>query len=255
MATSRRLSLVSFDAFSTLLKPAGGVGAQYAAAAQRLAGLSLDPNLLQTRFLEEIRTHRTMYPNYGYAHNMSTRDWWIDVVQNTFRGALTSLGGELDDGTLNDVAAHLFKNFDCELYPYAYQLLRHLKDERGLRLCVISNSDERLSDFLRHQGVADFFDLILTSRQVGVEKPDPAIFRRAFAHFGNGGSGVGALPNETLHIGDDMVCDFEGAKRVGMRAIIVDHRRKTPRNSYVCHDLKELKEKIDDIIDTERDRL
>jgi len=254
MSVSRRLSLVSFDAFSTLLKPAGGVGAQYAAAVQRLAGLSVDENLLQTCFFKEFQRQRNLYPNYGFAQNMSARAWWIDVVRNTLRSASTSAVSEMDDGTANVVASHLFENFNCDLYPYTHQLLRHLKHERGLKLCVISNSDERLSDFLRDNGVADFFDLILTSRQVGVEKPHPAIFRRALAHFGESVA-CPLPPNETLHVGDDMVCDFEGASRLGMDAIIVDHRRKMVKDSFVCHDLKDLKEKIDDILDMKLNRL
>ena len=79
--------MVSFDAVSTLIKPgAGGVGAQYAAAAERMACLRLDPALLQSSFLEEFKRQRAALPNYGYGRGeMTTREWWTQVVVRTFK--------------------------------------------------------------------------------------------------------------------------------------------------------------------------
>ena len=59
--------------------------------------------------------------------------------------------------------------------------------------------------------IRDYFDAIALSREVGVEKPDPAIFLAACR-------GVGADPAGCLHVGDDPVADVAGAKQVGMKA-------------------------------------
>ena len=168
----------------------------------------------------------------------------------TFRLSIQS-----DDTILREMASHLYDNFEWDLYPDADLVLRHLKETKGLKLCVISNSDERLSKFLRDKNVERYFDFILTSREVGVEKPDPEIFHRVLRHFGDENveapstSPSSLRPEAALHVGDDVICDFEAAKRVGMRAFVVDHRRKMkPKDEFVCYDLKELMKKVDDII-------
>ena len=254
---SRRLSLVCFDAFGTLIKPgAGGAGAQYASAAQKLAGWHLDPNALQTSLLEEFKRQRKSFPNYGLDQGMTERQWWKEVVANTFRCVLTSRDSnssndrdfDYDEDVLDRLASHLFDNFDWELYPHAPQLLRHLKETRGLKLCVVSNSDDRLEAALRSQGISDYFDLILTSRGAGVEKPEAEIFRRVFRHFGSDAEHACLRPEEALHVGDDAVCDFDAARRLGMKALLMDYRRRTLKDDHVCYDLIELKDKIDEII-------
>src|SRR5260370_37951384 len=56
--------------------------------------------------------------------------------------------------------------------------LKKLKD-RGLILGVVSNSDGRVESALEQAGLASYFDFLIDSFLVGVEKPDPAIFRIA----------------------------------------------------------------------------
>jgi len=256
---SRRLSLVSFDAVRTLIKPGdGGVGAQYAAAAEKLAGWRLDPDALQISFLEQFKRQRKSFPNYGFDRGMTERQWWTEVVANTFRFASSSsrdsnssndrdVSDDDDEAILGRLASHLFDNFEWELYPHASRLLRHLKERRGLKLCVVSNSDDRLEAALRTLGIAEYFDLILTSRGAGVEKPEAEIFRRVLRHFG-GDDDDALRPEEALHVGDDAVCDFDAARRLGMKALLVDHRRRTMKDDHVCYDLIELKDKIEEMI-------
>ncbi|WP_217443455.1 MULTISPECIES: HAD family hydrolase [unclassified Myxococcus] len=59
------------------------------------------------------------------------------------------------------------------------------------------------------------------SSEVGVEKPDPAIFKAALAH-------VNREPSEVLHIGDDPVRDIVGATRMGFATCWVSHGREWP---------------------------
>merc|ERR1712212_1208015 len=167
--------------------------------------------------------------NYGYEKNMSERQWWTDVVVSTFKNGSTNLLHSEDD--LEGVASHLFENFEWDLYPNARQLLHYLKVLKGLKLCVVLNSDERLRAILGEKGLSSYFDLVLTSRGVGVEKPDARIFERVF------------------HVGDDVVCDFDAAKKLGMKAILVDHHQSLTKSDFICHDLVDLREKIDAIND------
>jgi putative hydrolase of the HAD superfamily len=64
-------------------------------------------------------------------------------------------------------------------------------------------------------GILDHFDLVVDSGNVGVEKPDPRIFRVAFDRFG-----VGA--DDALHLGDVFATDVLGARAAGCRHALID---------------------------------
>lgn len=86
---------------------------------------------------------------------------------------------------------------------------------RGMRLVVISNADGTVARKLRGAGLDAAFDAVLDSHELGVEKPDPAIFRLALevAH---------CAPHEALHVGDLPSVDYLGARAVGCHACVVD---------------------------------
>ena len=73
---------------------------------------------------------------------------------------------------------------------------------------------------LEQLGVSQFFSHVFLSSELGADKPDPLIFRRAlkFSRF---------APNETLHVGDDPVRDWQGAEAAGLSVFRLDR----PRNS------------------------
>jgi len=244
---SGRLAVISFDAVSTLIKPGGGgVGRQYADAAEKLINARFNAGDLQSSFFRAFKSQRASYPNYGYKQNMSERRWWTDVVVDAFKGA--SVSCHHSDEEYERVASHLFDNFEWDLYPNVQPLLHHIKCSKGLKLCVVSNSDERLHAALEKKELLGYFDLVLTSRGVGVEKPNALIFKRVLEHFRDDDGA--SMPSErVLHVGDDVVCDYEAAKSIGMKSILVDHRRTMLKSDWICHDLSELSRKIDRLID------
>ena len=69
-----------------------------------------------------------------------------------------------------------------------------------------------LRKLLAEEGVAEYFDLMLFSDEVGIRKPDPAIFHLA-------ASGLKMEPTETVHVGDNLKTDVWGAKKAGFKAI------------------------------------
>jgi HAD superfamily hydrolase (TIGR01509 family) len=84
----------------------------------------------------------------------------------------------------------------------------------GLRLGVVSNSDGRVEEALEAAGLRDRFDVVLDSALVGVEKPDPAIFRAALA-------ALGVRPEQALYVGDLYEVDVVGARAAGMEAVLL----------------------------------
>jgi putative hydrolase of the HAD superfamily len=77
------------------------------------------------------------------------------------------------------------------------------------RLGVVSNFYGNLEGVCHSCGLAPLFAVMTDSRQVGAEKPDPAIFRAALET-------LGAAPETSLFIGDSLRRDCEGARRAGM---------------------------------------
>ncbi|MBI4540031.1 MAG: HAD-IA family hydrolase [Gemmatimonadetes bacterium] len=95
--------------------------------------------------------------------------------------------------------------------PEALDALR----ARGLRLGVISNADGRVALLLERAGLLGFFETVVDSGLVGVEKPDPAIFQIALQR-------LGIAPNQALYVGDLYPVDVLGARGAGMHALLVD---------------------------------
>jgi putative hydrolase of the HAD superfamily len=85
---------------------------------------------------------------------------------------------------------------------------------RGLRLGVVSNSDGRVEQALVAAGIRDCFDVVLDSALVGVEKPDPTIFRAALA-------ALGVAACEALYVGDLYHVDVVGARAAGMEGVLL----------------------------------
>ena len=98
--------------------------------------------------------------------------------------------------------------------PGARAALARLK-EAGLRLAVISNAEGRVAEDLAIAGLAFHFETIVDSHKVGVAKPDPRIFAIALER-------LGARAEESAYIGDLYRIDVLGARRAGMRAVLLD---------------------------------
>ncbi|MGH7265737.1 MAG: HAD family hydrolase [Candidatus Rokuibacteriota bacterium] len=106
-----------------------------------------------------------------------------------------------------------FGLFSVEV-PDAPAVLADLR-RRGLRLAVVSNSNGAVAELLGSVGLAGLVDTIVDSGRVGVEKPDPRIFRHAAA-------ALGIRPEEAVHVGDLYSVDVVGARAAGARAILLD---------------------------------
>jgi HAD superfamily hydrolase (TIGR01509 family) len=67
---------------------------------------------------------------------------------------------------------------------------------RGIAIAVVSNWDVSLPVVLASLGLSDLLDLVVTSAEAGVGKPDPGIFAFALER-------LGVAPERALHIGDE----------------------------------------------------
>jgi putative hydrolase of the HAD superfamily len=87
--------------------------------------------------------------------------------------------------------------------------------ERGLKTGLVSNTmDPRwlLLRDLDEQGLAERFDAVVFSSDIGVRKPRPEIFQHALAE-------LGVTADRALFVGDRLIADIRGARDVGMRTV------------------------------------
>ena len=123
------------------------------------------------------------------------------------------LGLESDDVTLDEIHIEFSQRVTWRPYPEAIQTLRDLR-RKGYRLGVISNASHSLPETLRKIGLASFFDTITYSFDVGAEKPDVRIFRRAISR-------ANATVEQSVHVGNSFEADYLGARRAGLHAVLL----------------------------------
>ncbi len=134
-----------------------------------------------------------------------------------FTGALGALGfspAELGAAGPEIRAEHDRANLWSVVEPGAAAALAALRG-RGLVVACISNSNGTVAELLARVGLADSLDFVVDSGVVGVEKPDPEIFRIALRH-------AAAEPGEAIHVGDLYPVDVVGARRAGLEAVLLD---------------------------------
>jgi putative hydrolase of the HAD superfamily len=111
-------------------------------------------------------------------------------------------------------------------FPDALPTLRGLH-EQSKTLAVVSNWDLALPTLLAELGLAEFFNFILPSAEIGIEKPDGRIFRLALQR-------LGLKSQEVVHIGDQYEADVVGARAVGITPILLDRKGQTRHQDVIC---------------------
>jgi len=120
------------------------------------------------------------------------------------------------------------------LFPNAHETLGYLSDKYPLYL--ISNGFKESQDVkIDNTGIGKYFQAVIISELVGVNKPDKAIFQYAV-------NLAGATKQESLMIGDSLEADVYGALNFGMDAIYFNpfNAAKPADVPLQINDLKEL---------------
>jgi putative hydrolase of the HAD superfamily len=107
---------------------------------------------------------------------------------------------------------------------------------RGLKIGLISNSHRCLVSFQQHFELEGLITAAVSSSDHGYLKPHPSIFEAALKL-------AGVEPAESVMVGDSFLHDIEGARRVGMRGVLVHRAEGPPAHAGdvpVVRDLSEL---------------
>jgi putative hydrolase of the HAD superfamily len=210
------IKAIFFDAVGTLFHLSGTVGHHYALVGSEV-GLMLDAHQLDRAFYSAWKKMPSRAAIDCPRQN-DDKDWWRELVGLVLDQVAPSLS-ELDRDNFFEIAyEHFAESGVWEFYPEVPTVLEQLQPR--FQLAVVSNFDGRLRFILQHLGISKFFTHIFVSSEIGADKPDPEIFRRALTL-------IDLKPNEVLHVGDDPQRDWEAASAAGLSIFRLDR----PKNS------------------------
>ena len=120
------------------------------------------------------------------------------------------------------------------LFPYALESLEYLQKHYKLHL-ITNGFDEVQKVKIKACGLADYFDVLVTSEACGFKKPDSRIFSYALEK-------ADAKAEESLMIGDDLVADILGARKMNIDQIYFNpEKAQNPEDvTFEINSLKEL---------------
>jgi putative hydrolase of the HAD superfamily len=201
-----KATAVVFDIGDTLIDASGLMEHALRESAERLYREKLIEDT--TRFMETYRrfdksTHGSDV-NHLFSDLRIIRRTWSEL---RLAYSPNSVGTFL--GTYRECVRQGVKR-DDELV----NLFCHLKDH-GLKIGVITDGStiEQIEQLFL-LGVVRYLDILVTSEDVGVEKPDRKMFQAAI-------DGLMTEAKDIVMVGDDVERDIIGAKRLGMSAVLV----------------------------------
>jgi HAD superfamily hydrolase (TIGR01549 family) len=215
------LRAVVFDVDFTLAKPGPDLGPDGYRRLGARYGLDLDPARYDDARRSAVGTLKR-HPELDHDEEI-----WVLFTERIIVG----MGGS---GDTRSAAAEMTAAWNqaahFELYDDALPVLELVR-EHGLKIGLLSNTARDLPTFALHHGLEA--DAVLTSFAHGKEKPHATIFRRMLEL-------LGVEAGSTVMVGDTLEDDIEGARAIGMRAVLVDRERRYPQAAGRLDDLREL---------------
>jgi putative hydrolase of the HAD superfamily len=147
-----------------------------------------------------------------------------ELFERYTRRVIEGMGGTGDrlDACAREIYDEWAANQHFFLYDDVAPALRELA-ARGFILGLISNSHRCLVSFQEHFELTHLISAAVSSAEHGYMKPHPSIFEAALAQ-------ANVTARESVMVGDSLAHDIEGARRAGMRGVLV-HRSDTPTPS------------------------
>jgi putative hydrolase of the HAD superfamily len=206
-----KIQAVLFDAAGTLIHLPRGVGWHYRLIAVR-HGMALDEKRLSAAFAAAFKAAPPRVST-GVSRPDDDKLWWRALVRNVLNACGHEPGGAEFQAMFEELYAHFAEPGVWALYPEVREVLDELHPL--CRLGIVSNFDRRLYPVLEGLGIRHFFQSVVISSEVGVDKPDPRIFEAAF-------SALGVTAEVTVHAGDHPEQDWRAAELAGIHPYRVE---------------------------------
>ncbi len=150
------------------------------------------------------------------------------ITQNQYREAILRLYGLTDPVVIEMGKQSMdYDDNDVEFFKGVPETLNKLK-EKGCMLGVITDTAMPTHVKLRwfaQGGFGDVWDSIISSGELGFQKPDPRIYQAALSQ-------LGLSPDQAVFVGHDPR-ELEGAKSVGMKTVAFNYEEGATAEYYI----------------------
>ena len=137
-------------------------------------------------------------------------------VRGDMTAIVEAVGVDPDAGLIERLLAmeREFSETGVELWEDSLPVVRELR-ARGAKTALISNCSHSTRPIVDRLGIDAEFDAILLSFEVGMHKPDPAIYREALRRLGD------ISPDRAVFV-DDQPAYCDGAAVLGIETFLID---------------------------------
>ena len=207
-----------FDFFGTLVEYTAGAfhTAPYARTHAYLLqqGFEIPYEAFEATFTavsDEVEAHR----------KQTCREYHMDELGRGF--FKTAFDTEVPDATVKAFISVFMQEWERGIVYLEGldSLLERLASQYKLSILSNTHLPGLIPAHLAAMGVAQHFTQVITSVEVGICKPHPAIFHHALAR-------LGIAPHEALYIGDTYVDDFQGATTADIPCVLIDLSSQYP---------------------------
>lgn len=111
-----------------------------------------------------------------------------------------------------------------KLYPNVLKVFKYLKDN-NIKIAISTNLTTQIQlKKIKKLHIENYIDYLLTSEEIGVEKPNCKMFTNIIDYFNVDSS-------EVIFVGDDFYNDVKGANNIGIKAFLInDYKRESIKN-------------------------
>jgi HAD superfamily hydrolase (TIGR01549 family) len=149
-------------------------------------------------------------------------------LEEVYEDGLRRVGINADSETLILIHDTFKRYYRSTFFPCTEETLRKLAER--YKLALISNTmSDQPREMLEETGLNSLFEIIICSRDLGIRKPNPDIFNHVLSE-------LSVMSSETVHVGDSVEADMEGAVNSGITPIWI----RTPKSYWSGHTISNI---------------
>jgi putative hydrolase of the HAD superfamily len=211
-----RPKAIFFDVGWTLVHPRESLWDIFAALAREV-GAPMDARQAEELVYSLMSANReNAVAEFESGASYSDSDAEFALLFTTMARAIFTIAGF--PGDHDALALRFMERFwtrdNWVVYPEVVEAIGELRGH-GVRVGILSNAGSDLLDFLGLLDLLRHVDFTVVSAIEGMKKPDSRIFTRALER-------AGVAPEHAVHVGDMYLEDILGARRVGVRPLLME---------------------------------
>jgi HAD superfamily hydrolase (TIGR01549 family) len=155
-------------------------------------------------------------------------------LEDLYQGLLFELGVHPDRAAVEFIHELYLRAFHVKLIEGAKEIIKNLAKQ--FRLAILSNAISNVARrTLLETNLDKYFEKIIISRDLGIRKPDPEIFRYTL-------TSLDLESIQVMHVGDSLHDDIQGATSVGIPSIWIqtDENEERIQPNYIINSIREL---------------